>query len=300
MDFNQVRYFLALAETFNFTQAAHVCNVTQPALTQAIKRLETELGGKLVLRRGNNTALSPLGQELLNNFSNLESIRKLILNKADTTVERERTTLHIRLAGGLGSRLVMQKLCDYRFQHSQYAFQFHHIPTAHLIDMLSTGVLDVGFTPCTNSPPAWRFSAKTLYTERMVVGYGDALTFSPGDPVPFNRIVGLPYIDRLHCHYRDVVHRQAQFTQQSLNLAYATDRDDDAMQLVRSGTGIAIFSEYTELPHGVSTTPLMDAAFTGSVQVIVAKTTVAIQKVGCLLRALENGRWHPGEFSEAQ
>ncbi|MGY9105273.1 MAG: LysR family transcriptional regulator, partial [Alphaproteobacteria bacterium] len=35
MDFSQVRYFLALADTLNFTRAAEQCYVSQPALTQA-------------------------------------------------------------------------------------------------------------------------------------------------------------------------------------------------------------------------------------------------------------------------
>ena len=48
MDFNQIRYFLKLADTLNFTRAAEQCFVSQPALTQAIKRLEVELGGELV------------------------------------------------------------------------------------------------------------------------------------------------------------------------------------------------------------------------------------------------------------
>lgn len=52
MDFNQVRFFLALAETLNFTRAAERCHVTQPALTQSIKRLELELGGDLIVRDG--------------------------------------------------------------------------------------------------------------------------------------------------------------------------------------------------------------------------------------------------------
>ena len=40
MEMQQVRYFLAVSRTLNFTRAAEECNVTQPALTRAIKQLE--------------------------------------------------------------------------------------------------------------------------------------------------------------------------------------------------------------------------------------------------------------------
>ncbi|HET6971645.1 MAG TPA: LysR family transcriptional regulator, partial [Phenylobacterium sp.] len=46
----QVRYFLALAGTLNFTRAAEQANVSQPALTRAIQQLEAELGGPLFHR----------------------------------------------------------------------------------------------------------------------------------------------------------------------------------------------------------------------------------------------------------
>lgn len=50
MELQQVRYFVALCGTLNFTRAADACNVTQPALTRAIQKLEDELGGPLLQR----------------------------------------------------------------------------------------------------------------------------------------------------------------------------------------------------------------------------------------------------------
>jgi len=44
MALSQVRYFITLCRTLNFTRAAEQCNVTQPAFTRAIQRLEEELG----------------------------------------------------------------------------------------------------------------------------------------------------------------------------------------------------------------------------------------------------------------
>lgn len=61
----QVRYFLAVARTLNFTRAAEDCNVSQPALTRAIKQLEDELGGELIRREGRLSHLTSLGQRML-------------------------------------------------------------------------------------------------------------------------------------------------------------------------------------------------------------------------------------------
>src|SRR5215469_6751936 len=65
MELQKIRYFLALAETLNFTRAAEECNVSQPALTRAIKLLEDEFGGALILREGRLSHLTALGQRML-------------------------------------------------------------------------------------------------------------------------------------------------------------------------------------------------------------------------------------------
>jgi hypothetical protein len=62
MQMNQVRYFLALCEERNFTRAAKRCGVSQPSLTNAIKRLEQTLGGPLFHRDRRNIELTELGR----------------------------------------------------------------------------------------------------------------------------------------------------------------------------------------------------------------------------------------------
>lgn len=65
MEMHQVRYFLAVARTLNFTRAADECNVTQPSLTRAIQKLEDELGGLLFRRERSLTHLTDLGRMML-------------------------------------------------------------------------------------------------------------------------------------------------------------------------------------------------------------------------------------------
>ncbi len=65
MEMQQIRYFLMLSKTLNFTRAAEACNVSQPALTRAMQLLEAELGGDLIRRERGNSHLTALGQRML-------------------------------------------------------------------------------------------------------------------------------------------------------------------------------------------------------------------------------------------
>ena len=58
MEMHQIRYFLAVCETLNFTRGAESCNVTQPALTRAVQKLEEEMGGLLLHRERSRTHLA--------------------------------------------------------------------------------------------------------------------------------------------------------------------------------------------------------------------------------------------------
>jgi DNA-binding transcriptional LysR family regulator len=65
VEMHQVRYFLAVSRTLNFTRAAEECHVAQPSLTRAIKLLEAELGADLFRRERNFTHLTDFGHRML-------------------------------------------------------------------------------------------------------------------------------------------------------------------------------------------------------------------------------------------
>src|SRR5262245_45064592 len=65
MEMHQVRYFLAVARTLNFTRAANQCNVSQPALTRAILQLEQRLGGQVPRRQAKLPQLTEPGERMV-------------------------------------------------------------------------------------------------------------------------------------------------------------------------------------------------------------------------------------------
>jgi len=65
MELHQLRYFVAVAEAGSFSRAAEHCHVSQPSLSQQIKKLERDLGHQLFDRQAHGTVMTEAGQALL-------------------------------------------------------------------------------------------------------------------------------------------------------------------------------------------------------------------------------------------
>ncbi len=81
MELHQVRYFVAVAETENFTKAAARMHVAQPSLSQQIMKLEQEVGHKLFHRLGRKAVLTEAGAAFL------ERARRILFEVENATKE---------------------------------------------------------------------------------------------------------------------------------------------------------------------------------------------------------------------
>ena len=77
MDFRRLTYFIAVAERLSFSKAAEELHVAQPAISQQIRALESELGVQLFDRVGKRVSLTDAGRaELKLNQEGVERIWK--------------------------------------------------------------------------------------------------------------------------------------------------------------------------------------------------------------------------------
>ncbi|MFB7595353.1 LysR family transcriptional regulator [Streptomyces sp. NPDC056160] len=89
MQFQQLQYFVAVAETRHFTRAADLVHVAQPSLSQQIKALERELGADLFQRARGNITLTDAGEALL-------PLARRILADADTARHEVQELVQLR------------------------------------------------------------------------------------------------------------------------------------------------------------------------------------------------------------
>src|SRR5258708_23229782 len=110
MELLQVRYFLALAKTLNFTRAAEACNVSQPALTRAIQRLEEELGGPLIYRERSLTQLTELGRAMLPHLETAYGAAEAATKQAIAFKRREFSPLRLGLGVSISAHILRPAL----------------------------------------------------------------------------------------------------------------------------------------------------------------------------------------------
>ena len=112
MEMQQVRYFLALSKTLNFTRAAEECNISQPALTRSIRQLEDEFGGALIRRERGRSHLTELGRRMLPTLQECYDAAVSAKAIAKAVKGSEVTSLNIAVAHCVNMAVLAQPIAE--------------------------------------------------------------------------------------------------------------------------------------------------------------------------------------------
>lgn len=136
MELMQIRYFLETARTKHITNSAKNLHITQPALTQAIRRLETDLGVPLFAAKGRNIVLTEYGKYLQKKLEPLMRQIDDIPEQLKMMVALEGETIHMNVLAA--SSLVMEAIIEYKKRHKDINFQLHQNVESELYDIAVT------------------------------------------------------------------------------------------------------------------------------------------------------------------
>ncbi len=290
MDFNQVRYFLALADTLNFTRAAEQCYVSQPALTQAINRLETELGGDLIHRDGRYTELTELGRSLRGHFEQIDHTRHLVQSTAKAVTSGEVAELNIGVMCTIGPRVLSGMLDIFQMKHPMVSIVLHDVTPDSIPGLLLSGALDSVFC-ARHSPSHSQLRYIDLFDEEMVVAFPTGHAFSEQRAVTLQEIAKQRYVDRLHCEFRAEFLAFVDDQDLELDVVFRSQREDWIQSLIRDGMGVSIVPRYSLLRPELDHRPIIDPLLSRRVGLAVVEQDTTSPVLSMLIDQASRHNW---------
>jgi DNA-binding transcriptional LysR family regulator len=143
MDLRQIRYFIAVADACNFSRAAERLHVSQPPLSIQIKRLEDEIGVRLLNRSPRGVELTPAGALFYEDA-------KAALARLDGAKKRARQaelgevgTLSIGFVSIVDYGVLPPALKDFRTRYPRIEVELHEATTDQQVQALRNGRFDL-------------------------------------------------------------------------------------------------------------------------------------------------------------
>ncbi|MEV1022793.1 LysR substrate-binding domain-containing protein [Streptomyces sp. NPDC050264] len=169
MQFQQLQYFVAVAETRHFTRAAELVHVAQPSLSQQIRALERELGADLFGRARGNITLTDAGEALL-------PLARRILADADTArhevqelAQLRRGRVRLGATPSLCTGLLPDVLRAFHDRYPGIQLLIEEGGSHDLVRELARGAVDLALVVLPLPAPAPALTTVELLREELVV-----------------------------------------------------------------------------------------------------------------------------------
>jgi len=164
---NDLTFFLEVSQTLNLSRASERLGITQPALSQSIKRLEYAFGQDVLIRSKTGVKLTKAGEKLAIHARNLLSLWEDIKGDVakDQSEIRGRYTLGCHPSVGLYTmdRFVPKLLQE--FQNLE--FRFHHDLSRKITEDVISFKLDFGIV--VNPVPHPDLVIREIYKDEVVL-----------------------------------------------------------------------------------------------------------------------------------
>jgi LysR family transcriptional regulator, benzoate and cis,cis-muconate-responsive activator of ben and cat genes len=166
MEIKQLRFFLAVAETLNFTRAAERMGIAQPPLSQHILALERELGTPLFVRTKRSVSLTQAGETLLIHARRLVNASELAKEVVRAVRDGRRGVLNVGAIFSTLYTLMPNALRVLKAEAPDIIVNLREMTILSQLRALREGQIDVGIL----RPPIEErhIKAEMLYEEQFI------------------------------------------------------------------------------------------------------------------------------------
>ena len=171
LDLRLVRYFVVVADELHFGRAAGKLHVSQPALSKQIRKLEDQLGVRLLVRDSRHVALTPRGEAFLRDARELLALSERMQQRQDGN--------RVRIAHIFELATSRDVVDAYSTEHPDVVIVEHAMDSLAQLDALLENRLDVAILRVTQQmlnehPKGWSHALLRLEPLRLVGRRGDA------------------------------------------------------------------------------------------------------------------------------
>ncbi len=144
MDIYSMKCFISIAQTLNLSRAAEEMNVTQPAISAQLKKIESEVGGNLIHRTSHKMELTPLGQMVYNRFKEITALYEDTMWRAKLFNEGKKA-IRVGYEGPNDWAGVNRLFMEYMKLYPDVDLQIYEGELGALVDSLEKAEMDVVF-----------------------------------------------------------------------------------------------------------------------------------------------------------
>jgi len=193
MELQQLRYFVAVADTGTFTGAARELHVAQPSVSKQVRKLETELDATLLERRKAGISLTDAGAILLpwarRVLADVDGARSEVAGLASL----ERGRLSVGATPSLSTVLLPRVLASFHVAHPGVTLSVVEAGSRDLVERLATGDLDLALV-ILPLPREELFVTLPLLREELVLAVSKRHPLAARKTVRVGELRGVPLV----------------------------------------------------------------------------------------------------------
>lgn len=290
MELQQIRQFLAVQRHGSFSRAAQECEVSQPALTLAVKKLEGEIGGELFYREGKRLVLTPLGRLIQPALEQAVVGAQSARNMAEQFKLLKQAPLRLGLQATIGPTRIASFLSIFHRKQPGVELTVHDGNLASLLQKLEQGELDLALLSGAHALPE-SFRREALYVEPYVVVLPAGHPLGRLPKIRLADVQGEAYVDRLSCEMREAVMALSRESGVNLYATFRSEREDWVEAMVLAGLGFAFMPMYSIRSRELHQRPLVEPEVKREVLAVEVRGRARSPAARLFLEEIKAHRW---------
>ena len=250
-EFHQLQVFLTVVQARSFAAAARQMGRTQPAISQAIARLEDIYGGDLFeRRRGATLTLTPIGEAILPSARTILHTVDQQMVRAVEAAQSRAGTVAFGFSTGLAAGPLRAGIGDFRTANPMLSIRLVEGSPGELLRLLNERSLDIFVADGVPDLASKALAQEPLWSERLIVALGANHPFARRDLFAWDDIAQIPIILRQsegeQTALRALLTRGARG---EVNIAQHAVSCGALLDMVGLGIGATVLLESALVPH---------------------------------------------------